>query len=58
MYYYNLFDLFRNIPLDTTFVHPDGWTPDQAAPEVTYKWIEQELLDVCEQLPEKVARRV
>ena len=55
MYYYNLFDLFRNIPLDTTFVHPDGWTPEQAAPEVTFKWIESELLDVCEQLPEKVA---
>lgn len=55
MYYYNLFDLFRNIPLDTTFVHPEGWTPEQTAPEVTYKWIESELLDVCEQLPEKVA---
>lgn len=55
MYYYNLFDLFRNIPLDTTFVHEDGWTPDQAAPDVTYKWIEKELLEVAELLPERVA---
>ena len=55
MYYYNLFDLFRNIPLDTTFVHPDGWTPEQAAPEVTYQWIERELKDVAEHCGEDVS---
>ena len=55
MYYYNLFDLFRNIPLDTTFVHPEGWTPKQADPQVTYKWIESELKDVAEQCGEDVS---
>ncbi len=24
LYYYNLFDLYRNIPLETTYVHEDG----------------------------------
>ena len=34
LYYYILFDLFRNIPLDTTYDHPTGWhkpaAPDAA----------------------------
>lgn len=54
MYYYNLFDLFRNIPLDTTYVHEDGWLPEQAAPETTFKWIESELLDIAEDCPSSV----
>ena len=33
LYYYILFDLFRNIPLDTEFEHPDGWLPEQAKPQ-------------------------
>jgi len=54
MYYYNLFDLFRNIPLDTTYFHEDGWLPEQAAPETTFKWIESELLDIAEDCPSSV----
>lgn len=33
LYYYILFDLFRNIPLDTTYDHPEGWQPEQAKPQ-------------------------
>ena len=32
LYYYILFDLFRNIPLDTQYEHEDGWLPEQATP--------------------------
>lgn len=43
LYYYILFDLFRNIPLDTTYDHPAGWLPDQAAPQETWDFIISEL---------------
>lgn len=43
LYYYLLFDLFRNIPLDTTYVHPDGWQPSQAKPVDTFSYIVGEL---------------
>lgn len=43
LYYYILFDNFRNIPLDTTYVHPDGWTPTQATPQQTWDFIISEL---------------
>lgn len=54
LYYYNLFDLYRNIPLDTTFVHDAGWMPDQADPQVTYNFIEKELKQVADLCGEKV----
>lgn len=43
LYYYILFDLFRNIPLDTTYDHPEGWMPDQADPQQTWDFIIEEL---------------
>jgi len=43
LYYYILFDLFRNIPLDTTFIHPKGWLPDQAKPIDTWNFTINEL---------------
>ncbi len=43
LYYYILFDLFRNIPLDTTYDHPDGWQPSQATPKETWDFIISEL---------------
>lgn len=46
LYYYILFDLFRNIPLDTTYNHPVGWMPDQAAPQETWDFIISELNDI------------
>lgn len=46
LYYYVLFDLFRNIPLDTTYDHPDGWLPEQATPQETWDFIITELNDI------------
>ncbi|MCQ2112797.1 MAG: RagB/SusD family nutrient uptake outer membrane protein [Bacteroidaceae bacterium] len=46
LYYYLLFDLFRNIPLDTTYDHPDGWQPSQAKPQETWDFIISELNDI------------
>src|SRR5574344_3121339 len=46
LYYYNLLDLYRNIPLDTTYVHPDGWSPTQAKPKESWDYIMSELNDI------------
>ena len=46
LYYYLLFDIFRNIPLDTTFDHPVGWMPEQAEPQETWDFIINELTDI------------
>ncbi|MCG6188628.1 RagB/SusD family nutrient uptake outer membrane protein [Maribellus maritimus] len=46
LYYYVLFDLFRNVPLDTTYNHPDGWLPTQAPPQDTWDFITNELNDI------------
>lgn len=54
LYYYNLFDLFRNIPLDTTYVHEDGWMPEQATPQETFNWLESELKEVADKCPSDV----
>ena len=43
LYYYVLFDLFRNIPLDTTYNHPKGWLPEQATPQQSWDYIVEEL---------------
>lgn len=43
LYYYLLFDLFRNVPLDTTFNHPKGWLPEQAKPIDTWNFTINEL---------------
>lgn len=42
-YYYLLFDLFRNIPLDTTYQHEEGWQPEQVAPQQMWNFIIAEL---------------
>ncbi len=46
LYYYLLFDLFRNIPLDTTYQHEEGWQPTQATPQQMWDFIITELEDV------------
>lgn len=43
LYYYLLFDAFRNIPLDTTYEHEAGWLPTQATPQETWDFIISEL---------------
>jgi hypothetical protein len=44
--YYILFDNFRNIPLDTTQIHPAGYLPVQASPQVVFNFIVKELNEV------------
>ena len=46
LYYYILFDLFRNIPLDTTYYHEEGWLPEQADPQDTWDFLVGELNDI------------
>ncbi|MCL1614340.1 RagB/SusD family nutrient uptake outer membrane protein [Phocaeicola plebeius] len=47
LYYYLLFDLFRNIPLETTFYNnPEGYQPKQATPQEMWDFIIGELNDV------------
>lgn len=48
LYYYILFDLFRNIPLDTEFEHPDGWLPEQAKPQDTFDFLVKELNEIAD----------
>lgn len=43
LYYYFLFDLFRNIPLDKGELHEAGWLPEQATPQETFDYIVSEL---------------
>lgn len=50
LYYYLLFDAFRNIPLDTTYEHPEGWQPEQATPQEMWDFLITELnavKDLC-----------
>jgi hypothetical protein len=43
LYYYILFDLMRNVPLETAYTHEDGYLPVQAAPQKTWDFIISEL---------------
>lgn len=43
LFYYVLFDLFRNIPLETTLDVPSGYMPSQEDPAKVYDWIVNEL---------------
>lgn len=46
LYYYMLFDAYRNIPLDTQASHEAGWLPTQATPQETWDFIITELNDI------------
>ncbi len=50
MYYYVLFDCFRNIPLETTQELEPGYLPTQADPQETFDFIVSELQAVKEDL--------
>lgn len=54
LYYYILFDLFRNIPLDTTYDHPEGWQPEQAKPQDVWDFLITELNDIKDQCGDEV----
>lgn len=45
LFYYVLFDVYRNIPLETTLNVPDGYMPYQSSPDSTYTWIVNELVE-------------
>lgn len=46
LYYYILFDLFRNVPLETEYSIPEGYLPEQATPQTTFDFIVSELNEV------------
>lgn len=43
MFYYHLFDMFRNIPLQTTQKVEPGYLPQQVSPQEMFEFIESEL---------------
>ncbi len=46
LYYYVLFDCFRNVPLETTTLVEKGYLPTQVDPQVMYDFIVNELKEV------------
>lgn len=50
LYYYLLFDCFRNVPLETTMEVEEGYLPTQATPQEVYDFIVSELQAVKEDL--------
>jgi starch-binding outer membrane protein, SusD/RagB family len=55
LYYYIMFDNFRNIPLETTLNHVAGYLPTQAAPDTTFNFIVSELNAVKGELSDTVS---
>lgn len=53
--YIRLLDAFRNVPLATSYYHPEENTKGQVAPEVLFKFIEDELLEVLPLIGKKEA---
>lgn len=45
LFYYVLFDLYRNIPVETTFKLPAGYMPEQRDPQYTYDFIVNEIVE-------------
>ena len=43
LFYYVLFDLWRNIPVTTTLNVPDGFSPEQETPQFTFDFIVREV---------------
>lgn len=54
LFYYVLFDMYRNIPLETTLKVPDGYMPEQAKPQDTWDFIVKELNEAKPYLTKKV----
>ena len=52
IYYYLLYDTYRNIPVVTDFVLPDGFLPEQSTAQETYNFIESTLLTAIPYLSE------
>ncbi|MFV8343181.1 RagB/SusD family nutrient uptake outer membrane protein [Flavobacterium sp. XS2P39] len=56
MYYYILYDNFRNVPIDTDFVHPVGFLPKQNTSQEVYDFIQKELTETIPSLKEDNSR--
>lgn len=52
MTYYQLLDLFRNVPLETTMEHPDGYLPEQSTAQQVYDFCVSELNDIKDEIGE------
>lgn len=52
VFYYLLYDNYRNIPVVTDFVLPDGFLPEQSSAQETFNFIETELLTAIQDLSE------
>ena len=50
MFYYHLFDMFRNIPLQTTQDVEAGYLPQQVSPQEMYDFIVKELTETKESI--------
>lgn len=50
MFYYHLFDMFRNIPLQTTQNVEAGYLPQQVSPQEMYDFIVKELTETKESI--------
>jgi len=54
IYYYLLYDNFRNIPIVTDFIVPDGFLPEQSNSQEVFDFIETELTESLPLLSEVV----
>jgi hypothetical protein len=50
LYYYLLYDNFRNIPILTKYNYPIGYLPTQSTPQETFSFIESELKSTMDSL--------
>lgn len=50
LFYYVLFDCFRNIPLETTMQVSEGYMPKQVAPQEIFDFMVKELIEAKEDL--------
>lgn len=55
IYYYLLYDNFRNIPIVTDFILPDGFLPEQSNGQEVFNFIEAELTESLPLLTEEVS---
>lgn len=52
IYYYLLLDNFRNVPISTDFIVPEGYLPEQSSTAEVYDFIETELMGALPYLSE------
>lgn len=53
IYYYILYDTFRNIPIETAYINPPGYLPKQKTSQEVFDFIEKELTESMVTLKEE-----